>query len=157
MYPGINILAGGGLESYQFKNWFNIPNSLFGIAAATVAQPVFNRRRLKTEYETAKLRREEQVIRFRQSVQVAMSEVENAMARINKLKEQETIAVNRVETLGKAVFNANLLFRSALANYLEVITAQEHALQAELELAAVRREQMDAVVELYRALGGGWK
>jgi outer membrane protein TolC len=59
--------------------------------------------------------------------------------------------------LHRAVFNAKLLFRSDLANYLEVITAQGNALQAELNLAAIQREQLAAIVELYRALGGGWK
>ncbi len=53
--------------------------------------------------------------------------------------------------------NRNLLFRSNLANYLEVITAQENALQAELNLASIQRQQLSAIVELYRSLGGGWK
>ena len=68
MYPALNITAGGGVESYQFKNWFDIPNSLFGIAAGAIAQPVFNRRRLKTDYEVAKLEREQEVIQFKQSI-----------------------------------------------------------------------------------------
>jgi outer membrane protein TolC len=62
-----------------------------------------------------------------------------------------------VDTLHHAVFNAQLLFRSDMANYLEVITAQGNALQAELNLASVRRQQLTAIVDLYRALGGGWK
>jgi len=62
-----------------------------------------------------------------------------------------------VGTLHHAIFSARLLFKSDLANYLEVITAQENALQAELNLASIRRQQLSAIVELYRALGGGWK
>ncbi len=157
MYPALNITAGGGVESFKFNNWFNIPGSLFGLAAGTVVQPLLNHRRLKTAYETAKIQREEQVIIFRQSVLVAMTEVENALVRIGRLKEQRSIAANRANTLDKAVGNARLLFQSALANYLEVITAQGSALQAQLELAAVEREQFDAVIELYRSLGAGWK
>jgi len=57
----------------------------------------------------------------------------------------------------RAEMNRNLLFRSNLANYLEVITAQENALQAELNLASIQRQQLSAIVELYRSLGGGWK
>lgn len=156
MYPGLNITAGGGIESYQFKNWFNIPNSLFGLAAGAIAQPVFNRRRLKTDYEVAKLEREQEVINFKQSILVATSEVENSLVNIEKLKEQYRIADSRADTLGKAVFNARLLFNSAMANYLEVITAQGNALQAELELAVIQRSRLAAVVDLYRSLGGGW-
>jgi multidrug efflux system outer membrane protein len=157
MYPALNITAGGGVESFQFINWFNIPSSLFGLVTGTIVQPLLNRRRLRTAHETAQLRREQQVIGFRQSVLVAVTEVENALVRIDRLKQQKLIAGNRADTLEKAVGNARLLFQSALANYLEVITAQGNALQAQLELAAVEREQFDAVIELYRSLGAGWK
>jgi NodT family efflux transporter outer membrane factor (OMF) lipoprotein len=157
MYPALNITAGGGLESFKASNWFNIPNSLFGLAAGTIAQPVFQRRQLKTQYEVAKLRREEAVIRFRQSVLQATGEVSDALVQITKLKQQKDIAIAQTDTLQRAVVNAQLLFRADLANYLEVITAQENLLQAELNLAFIQRQHLSAMVELYRSLGGGWK
>jgi NodT family efflux transporter outer membrane factor (OMF) lipoprotein len=157
MYPAINITAGAGLESFKASNWFSIPNSLFGLATGSILQPVFRRRELKTRFETAKLGREQAVIRFRQAVLTASTEVSNALVQIDKLKEQEAIALAQTDTLESAVFNAQYLFRSDMANYLEVITAQQQALQAKLNLAAIRRQQLDAEVELYRALGGGWK
>lgn len=157
MYPVLNITAGGGVESFQFKNWFDMPNSLFGVATGALAQPIFNRRRLKTAYEVAKLEREQEVINFKQSMLVATSEVENALVSIEKLDQQQVLAGNRADTLDKAVYNARLLFKSALANYLEVITAQGNALQADLELALIQRNRRAAVVDLYRAVGGGWK
>ena len=83
--------------------------------------------------------------------------VANALVQMDKLKQQQTIATGRVDTLHRAVINAQLLFRSDLANYLEVITAQGNALQAELDLASIQRQQLAAIIELYRALGGGWK
>jgi NodT family efflux transporter outer membrane factor (OMF) lipoprotein len=157
MYPALNITAGGGLESFKSSNWFNIPNSLFGMAAGAIAQPIFKRRELKTQYEIARLQREEAVIRFRQSVLQAATEVTDALVEVDKLQEQQQIASSQVDTLQKAVFNAQLLFKSDLANYLEVITAQGNALQAELSLVAIQRQQLGAMVELYRSLGGGWK
>ena len=157
MYPALNITAGGGLESFKASNWFSIPNSLFGLAAGTIAQPIFKRRQLKTQFEIAKLEREQAVIKFRQSVLTATSEVANALVQADKLKQQHQIATGQVDTLRHAVINAQLLFKSDLANYLEVITAQGNALQAELDLAAIRRERLGAMVELYRSLGGGWK
>jgi multidrug efflux system outer membrane protein len=157
MYPTLNITAGGGLESFKASNWFNIPNSLFGLAAGSIAQPIFKKRSLKTQYEIAKLKREQSVIEFRQSVLQATGEVANALVQVDKLKQQEQIATGQVDTLRHAVFNAKLLFRSDMANYLEVITAQGNALQAELNLASIRRQELSAMVELYRSLGGGWR
>lgn len=157
MYPALNITVGTGLESFKASNWFNISGSLFGLAAGTIAQPIFRRKELKTQYEVAKLQREETVLQFRQSVLRAVGEVSDALVQIDKLKQQQQIAVGQVDTLQHAIVNARLLFRSDLANYLEVITAQGNALQAELNLATIRREQLNALVELYRSLGGGWK
>jgi len=157
MYPALNISAGTGLESFKTSNWFSIPNSVFGLVAGSIAEPIFKRRELRTQYEISKLQREQAVIQFRQSVLKAIGEVSDALVQTNKLKEQEQIAISQVDTLHNAVFSARLLFRSDLANYFEVITAQENALQAELNLASLRRQQLSAVVELYRSLGGGWK
>ncbi|WP_276481094.1 efflux transporter outer membrane subunit [Paraflavitalea pollutisoli] len=157
MYPALSITAGGGLETFTASNWFNIPGSLFGLAAGTIAQPLFRKKALKTQFEVAKIEREQAVIQFRQSVLQATSEVSNALVQVDKLKEQRVLAGDQVDTLKLAVGNAQLLFKSDLANYLEVITAQSNALQAELNLAAIQRSQLGAVVELYRSLGGGWK
>jgi multidrug efflux system outer membrane protein len=157
MYPALNLTLGGGLEAFKASNWFNLPNSLFGIAAGSIAQPIFRRKELRTQYEIAKLEREQAVIVFKQSVLQATVEVSNALVQIDKLKQQEAIAKMQVDTLQHAVVNAKLLFRSDLANYLEVITAQGNSLNAELNLAAIQRRQLSAMVELYRALGGGWK
>ena len=97
------------------------------------------------------------MIQFRQSVLNAVGEVSDALVQLDKLKQQQQIAVGQVDTLQHAIFNARLLFKSDLANYLEVITAQANALQAELNLASIQRQQLSAMVELYRSLGGGWK
>ncbi|HKH60937.1 MAG TPA: efflux transporter outer membrane subunit [Flavitalea sp.] len=157
MYPALNITAGGGLESFKSSNWFNLPSSLFGLAAGSIVQPIFRRRELKTKYEVAKLEREQSVIQFRQSILQAVGEVSDALVQVDKLKRQRQIAEAQVDTLYRAVLNAQLLFKSDMANYLEVITAQTNSLEVELNLATIRRRQLNAMVELYRALGGGWK
>ena len=157
MYPSLNITAGIGLNSFLASNWFNIPASLFGVVAGGIVQPLFQKKQLTTAYEIAKVEREKTVIQFRQSVLYAVQEVSDALLRIDKLKMEHAIAVNRVNTLQKAITNANMLFQTGMANYLEVITAQSNALQSELQLAAITREQLSAKVELYRSLGGGWR
>jgi len=157
MYPALNITATGGLNSFKASNWFNIPASLFGIVAGSLTEPVLQQRQLKTQLEVAKIKREESVIQFRQAVLNAVGEVSNALVTSDKLKTQQQIASAQVDTLQHAIKNARLLFKSGMANYLEVISAQGNALQAELNLASVQRQQLGSMVELYRSLGGGWK
>lgn len=157
MYPALNLTLGGGLEAFKASNWINVPSSLFGLAAGAIAQPIFKRKELRTQYEIAKLQRDQSVIQFKQSVLNAVTEVSNALVQIQKAKEQEVIYASQANTLRSAINNAQLLFKSDMANYLEVITAQANALQAELNLVAVQRQRWNGIVELYRALGGGWK
>lgn len=155
MYPTLNITASGGVNSFKASNWFNVPASLFGIVSGGLTQPLLQRRQLKTQYEIAKIDREKTVIQFRKAVLNAVTEVSDELVKIEKLKLQYDISRNRVNTLQQAVRNANLLFKSGMATYLEVITAQSNSLQSELELAAIKTAQLNATVELYRSLGGG--
>jgi multidrug efflux system outer membrane protein len=157
MYPSLTIDAGAGLESFKASNWFNIPGSLFGIVTGGIAQPIFDRKQLKTNYEVAKLQRDQSVIQFRQSVLNAVTDVSNALVSVDKLKQEEQIADSETTTLHQAISNSLLLYKSDMANYLDVITAQSSALQAELNLASIRSRELMAVVELYRSVGGGWK
>lgn len=157
MYPALNITATGGLNSFKSNNWFNMPASLFGIVAGSITQPLLQRKQLRTQYEIAKVEREKSVIAFRQSVLKAVGEVSDALVRVEKLKQEQEFAAERVANLQKATTNADMLFKSGMANYLEVITAQSNVLQSELDLAALKRDQLSAVAQLYRSLGGGWR
>jgi multidrug efflux system outer membrane protein len=157
MYPALRITASGGINSFKASNWFNVPASLFGIVQGSVLQPLLNHKELKTKYETAKVDREKTVIQFRQTVLNAVGEVSDALVKMDKLKSQEYIEADRVNTLQNATTNANRLFKNGMANYLEVITAQGNVLQSELELASIKTARLDATAELYRALGGGWQ
>ena len=155
--PSLVITANGGLNSFKASNWFNIPGSLFGMVAGGLTQPIFQRKQLKTQYDVAMVDRERTVLEFRSSVLTAVGEVSDELVKIEKLKQQYTIADQRVKTVQGGLQNANMLFKSGMANYLEVINAQSNALQSELDLATIKTAQLNAVVELYRALGGGWK
>ncbi|MVN92138.1 TolC family protein [Mucilaginibacter aquatilis] len=157
MYPSLVITAQGGVNSFRASNWFNIPASLFGTAAAGLTQPLFQRGQLKTQYQVAKVEREKTVLQFRQQVLLAVGEVSDALVRLDKLNQQRQAAATRANTLRQATGNASMLFKNGMANYLEVITAQSNVLQSELELASIKKAQLDATVELYRSVGGGWR
>lgn len=157
MYPSLNITANGGVNAFKASNWFTLPASLFGTVAGSLTQPIFQRRTLKTQLEVAKIEREQSVISFRQATLNAVGEVSDALIKLDKLKTQQQIAGDQVATTQLAVQQAQMLFRSGMATYLEVITAQSRALQAELGQADVDRQRLSAMVDLYRSLGGGWK
>jgi NodT family efflux transporter outer membrane factor (OMF) lipoprotein len=156
LYPSLVISASGGVNSFKASNWFSMPASLFGLVSGGITQPIFQRGQLKSSLKLAKIDREKTVIQFRQSVIIAVGEVSDELTKVEKLKAQYSIAAKRAQTLQQASKNASLLFKSGMANYLEVITAQGNLLQSELELTTIKTEQLNAVVGLYRSLGGGW-
>ncbi|TCO21659.1 NodT family efflux transporter outer membrane factor (OMF) lipoprotein [Pedobacter psychrotolerans] len=156
LYPSLVITASGGINSFKASNWFSMPASLFGMVSGGITQPIFQRGQLKSNLELAKIDREKTVIQFRQSVINAVGEVSDELTKFEKLRTQYSIAEKRAQTLQQASRNASLLFKSGMANYLEVITAQGNLLQSELELTTIKTEQLNAVVGLYRSLGGGW-
>jgi HAE1 family hydrophobic/amphiphilic exporter-1 len=156
MYPSLTITAQGGVDAFKASNWFNIPASLFGAVAGGLTQPLFRKREFRTKYEVSKISRDQAVLQFRQSVLVAVAEVSDALARLDKLKTQQAIMAERTGTLEEATVHSQLLYSNGFANYLEVITAQSNVLQSELDLAGVIKARLDATVDLYRSVGGGW-
>lgn len=157
MYPALRIDLSGGLNAMLAGNWFNIPGALFGNVFGGILQPIFQQRKLRTNYKVAMLERDKAEIDFQRKVMTSVGEISNALYRVQKLKEEHDIAQKRVEVLALAVNNASLLFKSGMATYIEVITAQSNALRSELDLANVKLKYLNACVELYRSLGGGWK
>lgn len=155
MYPALRITASGGANALKASNWFNIPGSLFGVVGASIVQPLLQHKELITQYKLTGIEREKAVILFRQTVLKAVGEVSDAMVKIAKLKHQELIVGKRVVTLQHATANANSLFQNGMANYLEVIIAQGNVLQSELDFASIKRQELSAIVDLYRSLGGG--
>jgi len=157
MYPSLTITAQAGLDALRASNWFNMPASLFGGVAGSLLQPVFQQKKLRTAWEVEKLRRDQAVLRFRQSVLTAVGEVSDNLMGIVKLQQQRMLSEERVKTLHLATSNARQLFSNGMADYLEVISAQSNALQAELDMATLQKAVLDAKVDLYRSLGGGWQ
>ncbi len=156
-YPDLTISLSGGVGAALGKNWFNIPGSLLGGIVGNLVAPLFNHRELTTAFEVAKLERDEADIDFQHTVYGAIVDIRNALVSIKKLKRQLRIAKEQRKVARKAVRNSRMLFRSGFAKYLEVINAQADALDSELNLVQVKADFLTARVELYRALGGGWK
>jgi outer membrane protein, multidrug efflux system len=156
-YPSLIVTAQGGVSALKSSEWFTVPGSLFSVLQGSLLQPLFQRGQLKANFEQSKIKRDQAELAFKQSMVKAVEEVSDALVRLEKIKEQEVIAQERVVTLQKAVAIAGKLFKSGMANYLEVIVVQTNALGAELALADIRRQHLASIAELYRSLGGGWR
>ncbi|AZA90248.1 Outer membrane protein oprM precursor [Chryseobacterium nakagawai] len=157
MYPSLNITAQGGVNAFQVSHWFSIPGSLFGMAAGAIAQPILNGKQLKTQYEQSKVLADQAEIGFKQAVLKAVGEVSDALVQIQKLEEQQKIAEGLVVKSNEAVKKADLLFKYNSATYVEVIMTQTNKLNAELELASLKAQRLNAITALYRSVGGGWQ
>ncbi|HLW41560.1 MAG TPA: efflux transporter outer membrane subunit [Flavobacterium sp.] len=156
-YPSLKIDLGGGVNSMLPENWFNIPGSLFGSVIGGVTAPVFNKKRLKTDYEVALKERDKTEISLQQNVHKAITEVTDALVILKTIEEQLDIAEEQVANSSLAVRQSNLLFNSGFATYLEVINAQRSALENELSLNSIRKNKLVARIRLYKTLGGGWQ
>ena len=155
MYPTLSLSPSIGINSFEFDTWFNFPGSVTKNIAANLAQPIFQKKALRTAYEVAVLEQEKAVVSFKQSFITAVGEVSDAMSRLKYADQRIELAQEKAASLDKATADASLLYKSGMANYLEIIAAQNSALQNDLDLVTIKLERLNASVNLYRALGGG--
>lgn len=155
-YPQFTITATGGLQSLEVDKWFNA-NSLFANIVGGLTQPIFNQRKIRTQHEVAKANQQQAYIQFQQTLVNAGKEVSDALAQYNNETKKLDIRKKQVESLRKASDYSDELLEYGLVNYLESLTAKYSALSAELDLVNNKYQQYLAIINLYKALGGGWK
>ena len=155
-YPTLKVTASGGLQSIDLKEWFSA-NSLFANVITGLTQPIFNQRQIRTKFEISKANQEKAYLQFEQSLLTAGKEVSDALAQYNNETYKLTVREKQVDALNKATEYSDELLTYGLANYLEVLTVKDNALNAELSLIDNKYQQYKAVIQLYRALGGGWQ
>lgn len=155
-YPSLRLSASGGLQSLEFEDLFSA-NSLFASIVGSLAQPILNGRQIKSQYEASKAQQEIALLNYKNSVLNASREVSDALYSFEtndkkiKLKQQE------YEAYQVAIDYSEELQVYGMANYLEVLTARENALTAQLAVVNTEFGRLNAMVQLYRALGGGWR
>ncbi|MDR2221757.1 MAG: efflux transporter outer membrane subunit [Flavobacteriaceae bacterium] len=154
MYPALTISAQGGFNSIEASDWFMTPASLFGTVVGGIITPIFNQKKLRTNFEIAKLEREKAGIAFKNTVIVGFTEVHNALVKVDKLQEKEEVMDKRVQILNTSLKNTKYMFEIDKASYLEVVNAQSNALQGNLNFVELKRDYLASLIELYRALGG---
>lgn len=155
-YPQFRITATGGLQSIELKDWLSA-NSLFATVVTGLTQPLFNGRQIRTRYEVSKAQHEQAYVRFEQTLITASKEVSDALAQYNNETKKLSIREKQVDALSKAADYSDELLEYGLVNYLEVLTAKDNALNSELSLLDNKYQQYLAIINLYKALGGGWR
>ncbi|MGB8376432.1 MAG: efflux transporter outer membrane subunit, partial [Salegentibacter sp.] len=155
-YPSLVLSASGGFQSLDLKDLFNA-NSLFANLAGSLAEPILQGRRIRTQYEAAQARQQEALLNFRQSILTAGKEVSDALYNYQASTDQIEVKTKEFGAYQKASDYSQELLNNGLANYLEVLTARENALNSRLRLINAEFNQLKSIVELYEALGGGWQ
>ncbi len=154
VYPTLNITATLGLSTRTLENFFT--NSLFYTVGGTLTQNIFQQGNRKAQVRVTEARKMQAYYTFQQTLLTAGSEVSNSLLSYQKAKEKETTRLLQIQSLEKAVeYNKELLTYSSNVNYVNVLTSEQALLQARLSGVNDRLQQLQAVTEFYRALGGG--
>lgn len=155
-YPSLTLNASGGFQSLELDNLFNV-NSLFASVVGGLTQPIFNGRKIRTQYEVSQARQEQALLNFKYALLIAGKEVSDAMYSIEAATEKITVKESENDAYNLATEYSEELLDNGLANYLEVLISQERALASNLDLVAAKNNRLQAIVDLYEALGGGWR
>lgn len=154
--PSLTISPYVGLNALTPSALFQTPESLAAGFLGGITAPIFNRKRIRANFSRSAAERAEAYYRYQQSIIAGYGEVVNNIRGIDNLEAVYELKEEEVEVLLNAVSTSNVLFTSGYATYLEVITAQKSVLEAELELANIKKGIFHSVIGLYKALGGGW-
>lgn len=155
-YPQLSLTGTGGWAN-EAGNLILNPGKMIASAVASLTQPVFSRGANRARLRIAKARQEEALLNFEQSLLNAGSEVSNALKSYQAAGEKLVLRAKQVDALEKSVEYTQELLTLGTSTYLEVLTAQQSLLSARLTEVADRFQQMQAVVGLYHAVGGGTK
>ena len=156
-YPSFTIKAGVGLEAFNTKFLTSTPESLLYSLVGDMVAPLINRNAIKAEYTTANDKQIQAIFDYEKSILNAYIEVENGISLIENLRKSYDLKEDQVEALSESINLTNRLFRSARADYMEVLLTQRDALESKMELVETRKDQLLARVSMYRNLGGGWQ
>ena len=156
-YPNFTITANFGFQAFKPEFLFDSPASIAYSVAGTLLTPLINKNAIEAKFNTAKANQITAMYNYQKTILNAYVEVVNELANIKNLEKINTLRKQQSEVLKQSVDTANELYKSARANYLEVLMVQQNALQANLDLIIALKQHRIATIKIYKALGGGWK
>jgi outer membrane protein, multidrug efflux system len=156
-YPNFNITASFGFQAFDPEFLFSSPASIAYSVMGTLVAPIINMKALEAGLNTAKATQLTAMYNYQKTVLNAYVEVANQLTTIQNLQQVNTLKKQQNEVLQQFVATANELYKYARASYLEVLIAQQSALKTKFELITVTKQQRLATINIYKALGGGWR
>tara|TARA_R110002073_G_scaffold42092_1_gene118233 strand:+ start:56 stop:1573 length:1518 start_codon:yes stop_codon:yes gene_type:complete len=156
-YPSLSLEAAVGVEAFRPESLTVLPESILYNAASNLTAPLINRRALTAGYYSANSRQMQAVLSFERTLREAYMETVNLLAAISNLTSTYQLKAQQVATLESAVAISNQLFVSARADYMEVLLTRRDALNSQMELIETKKQQFSAIIDMYKALGGGWR
>ncbi|WP_077924009.1 TolC family protein [Spirosoma sp. 209] len=156
-YPSLGISAGIGYQAFNPAYLLKTPESIIMSLAGDLAAPLINKNAIVATYNSANARQIQAVYNYERTVLNAYIEVANQLSNISNLAKSYGVKSKEVQALTQSIDISTTLFNSARADYMEVLLTQRDAVQARFELVETKMQQMNAMVTIYRALGGGWK
>jgi outer membrane protein TolC len=145
-YPSLSIEAGVGYRSFNVEHLLATPESLLYGVARNLTAPLLNRAAITAQYRSANARQLQAVFNYEKTLLQAFTDVANQLARIENLQKSYDLLSQQVNTLAGAVEVANILFRSARADYMEVLLTRRDSLEAEMELVEAKKRQFQTMV-----------
>jgi outer membrane protein, multidrug efflux system len=155
-YPSVGISAGIGYEAFNTKYLLTSPESLFYSLAGDLVAPLINRNAIKASYISANAKQIQAVYNYEKTLINAYIEVANQLSKIKNTAQSYDLKSKQVQALNESIQISNNLFSSARADYMEVLLTQKDALESKFELIETKKQQLNAFVTIYKALGGGW-
>lgn len=156
-YPNFNITASLGFQAFNPEFLFSSPASIAYSVFGTLVAPIINMNALKAQFNTAQANQLTAMYHYQKTVLNAYVEVANQLVAIQNLQEINLLKTQQNALLKKSVGTSGELYRTARATYLEVLLAQQNALKSNIELISVIKQQRLSAINIYKALGGGWK
>jgi multidrug efflux system outer membrane protein len=156
-YPSLTIDATAGYRAFNPQYLITTPQSLIYAVAGRLVAPLINRNAIKANYYSANSRQIQAVYNYEKTILGAHIEVANQISNISNLKKSYDLKAKQVLTLTQSIDISTGLFKSARADYMEVLLTQRDALESKFELIETKKQQMQAMVTIYQALGGGWR
>jgi len=154
-YPSLKITAQSGFQAFNPTYLINPEAMVFNLAGEIVA-PLLNRNAIKATYYNANAKQIQAVYKYEQTILNAHIDVLNELAKIDNYSKSYDTKSKEVNILMQSVTIANNLFNSARADYAEVLLTQKEALDSKMELIEIKMKQINAKINIYKALGGGW-
>ena len=155
-YPSLRITGSTGVQSVDIDKLLS-GNSVFANVLVGLAQPILNKRQIRTNYEVSLANQERAYLNFRKTILNAGNEVSDALKMYNAQDQFIAFKKKELSAYDKSVEFSQELVNYGMANYLEVLNANVNKLNAEINIANAQYTKLQAGVELYRALGGGWR